>query len=115
MVKRPCGVTTHTALGTPFVVITVTATLVGFDQSLIRAAQNLGASPPTVFFKIIMPLILPGVFAGGDAVSGPATVVAAMGAGKRAAEAIDKYLRGQPMEGFETHQVPAELWVDLVC
>jgi len=55
----------HTALGTPFVVITVTATLVGFDQSLIRAAQNLGASPPTVFFKIIMPLILPGVISGG--------------------------------------------------
>ena len=55
----------HAALGTPFVVITVTATLVGFDQSLIRAAQNLGASPPTVFFKVIVPLILPGVISGG--------------------------------------------------
>jgi len=55
----------HTALGTPFVVITVTATLVGFDQSLIRAAQNLGAMPTTVFFKVIMPLILPGVISGG--------------------------------------------------
>lgn len=54
----------HTALGTPFVVITVTATLVGFDQSLIRAAQNLGAMPTTVFFKVIMPLILPGVISG---------------------------------------------------
>jgi putative spermidine/putrescine transport system permease protein len=54
----------HTALGTPFVVITVTATLIGFDQSLIRAAQNLGASPTTVFFQIIMPLILPGVISG---------------------------------------------------
>ena len=54
----------HAALGTPFVVITVTATLVGFDQSLIRAAQNLGASPPTVFFKVIVPLILPGVISG---------------------------------------------------
>jgi len=55
----------HTALGTPFVVITVTATLVGFDQSLIRAAHNLGASPTVTFFKIIMPLILPGVISGG--------------------------------------------------
>jgi putative spermidine/putrescine transport system permease protein len=55
----------HTALGTPFVVITVTATLVGFDQSLIRAAQNLGAAPTTVFFRVIMPLILPGVISGG--------------------------------------------------
>ena len=34
----------------------------------------------------------PGVFAGGDAVTGPATVVKAMGAGKRAAVSIDQYL-----------------------
>ena len=54
----------HAALGTPFVVITVTATLVGFDNSLIRAAASLGASPATTFFKVIMPLILPGVISG---------------------------------------------------
>lgn len=55
----------HTALGTPFVVITVTATLVGFDHSLVRAAQNLGATPARTFFKVQMPLILPGVVSGG--------------------------------------------------
>lgn len=54
----------HAALGTPFVVITVTATLVGFDQSLIRAAAMLGASPTVTFFKVIVPLILPGVISG---------------------------------------------------
>lgn len=54
----------HAALGTPFVIITVTATLVGFDQSLIRAGANLGANPRTVFFKIIMPLITPGIISG---------------------------------------------------
>ena len=54
----------HAALGAPFVVITVTATLVGFDHSLIRAAAMLGASPTYTFFKIIMPLILPGVISG---------------------------------------------------
>ena len=54
----------HAALGTPFVVITVTATLVGFDRSLIRAAANLGASPTRTFFKVIVPLILPGVISG---------------------------------------------------
>jgi putative spermidine/putrescine transport system permease protein len=54
----------HAALGTPFVVITVTATLVGFDQSLIRAAHNLGASPTVTFFRVIVPLILPGVISG---------------------------------------------------
>ena len=54
----------HAALGTPFVVITVTATLVGFDHSLTRAAHSLGASPTLTFFKIIVPLILPGVISG---------------------------------------------------
>jgi putative spermidine/putrescine transport system permease protein len=54
----------HAALGTPFVVITVTATLVGFDHSLTRAAATLGASPIRTFFKIIVPLILPGVISG---------------------------------------------------
>jgi putative spermidine/putrescine transport system permease protein len=55
----------HAALGTPFVIITVTATLSGFDQSLLRASASLGANPRTTFFKVIMPLILPGVISGG--------------------------------------------------
>ena len=54
----------HVVLGTPFVVITVTATLVGFDHSLTRAAASLGASPIQAFFKVVMPLILPGVVSG---------------------------------------------------
>ena len=54
----------HAALGTPFVIITVTATLVGFDRSLVRAAANMGANPVTTFFKVQMPLILPGVISG---------------------------------------------------
>ncbi len=39
-----------------------------------------------------------GVFAGGDAVTGAATVILAMGAGKKAAKAIDKYLRGNAIK-----------------
>ena len=54
----------HAVLGVPFVIITVTATLSGFDQSLIRASASLGASPRTTFFKVVMPLILPGVISG---------------------------------------------------
>ncbi len=54
----------HAALGIPFVIITVTATLVGFDRSLTRAAASLGAGPLRAFFKVQMPLILPGVVAG---------------------------------------------------
>lgn len=55
----------HAILGTPFVIITVTATLVGFDKSLVRAANSLGAGPIQTFFKIQMPLIIPGVISGG--------------------------------------------------
>ncbi|QBF29728.1 ABC transporter permease [Thalassococcus sp. S3] len=55
----------HAALGIPFVIITVTATLVGFDRSLTRAAANMGAGPVTTFFRVQMPLILPGVISGG--------------------------------------------------
>ena len=54
----------HTALGTPFVVVTVTATLSGFDHDLIRASYSLGARPVRTFFKIILPLIYPGVATG---------------------------------------------------
>ena len=54
----------HATLGIPFVIITVTATLVGFDHSLTKAAASLGATPSRTFFKVIMPLILPGVISG---------------------------------------------------
>jgi putative spermidine/putrescine transport system permease protein len=54
----------HTALATPFVVITVTATLSSFDRTLMRAGESLGASPTTVFFKVVLPLILPGMISG---------------------------------------------------
>ncbi|MEZ5536086.1 MAG: ABC transporter permease [Thiolinea sp.] len=54
----------HAALGIPFVIITVTATLVGFDRSLTRAAASMGAGPVQTFFKVQMPLIIPGVVSG---------------------------------------------------
>ena len=55
----------HAALGAPFVVITVTATLAGFDRTVLRAAASLGAGPIRRFFRIQLPLIAPGVFSGG--------------------------------------------------
>lgn len=54
----------HTALAAPFVVITVSATLAGFDHTLTRAAASLGASPVTAFRKVTLPLIAPGVISG---------------------------------------------------
>ncbi len=55
----------HIILGTPFVVITVTATLSGFDHSVTRAAASLGSNPVNTFMKITLPLIMPGVISGG--------------------------------------------------
>jgi putative spermidine/putrescine transport system permease protein len=54
----------HTALGVPFVVITMTATLSGFDRNLIRAAGSLGADPITAFFRVTLPLVAPGMISG---------------------------------------------------
>jgi putative spermidine/putrescine transport system permease protein len=54
----------HTALATPFVVITVASTLTGFDWSLQKAAQSLGATPFFAFRRVIFPLILPGIVSG---------------------------------------------------
>jgi putative spermidine/putrescine transport system permease protein len=55
----------HAALGVPFVIITVTATLSGFDRSLFVAGLSLGASPVKVFWDVVIPLIRPGVISGG--------------------------------------------------
>ncbi len=54
----------HTALGAPFVVITVLATLAGFDRNLLRAASVCGADPVTAFRRVMLPAILPGVASG---------------------------------------------------
>ena len=49
----------HTVLATPFVVITVTATLDGFDQNLQRAAASCGASPLVAFQRFTLPRSYP--------------------------------------------------------
>ena len=54
----------HAALGTPFVVITVTATLAGYNHDLTRAAASLGAGPVRTFRSVQLPLIAPGVISG---------------------------------------------------
>ncbi|MDE2385132.1 MAG: ABC transporter permease [Alphaproteobacteria bacterium] len=60
----PGLVLAHTALATPFVVITVTATLTSFDWNLMRAGLSLGAAPFTVFRRVVFPLIMPGMISG---------------------------------------------------
>src|SRR5271170_8170646 len=48
----------------PFVVVTVGASLTGFDRNLMRATSILGARPLTGFLRVMLPLILPGVLSG---------------------------------------------------
>lgn len=57
-------VVAHTVLSTPFVVITVMATLASFDNNLLRAAASLGASPLKAFRLVMLPLIAPGIVSG---------------------------------------------------
>lgn len=54
----------HAALGVPFVVVTVTATLTGFDRSIYNAGVSLGANPIRAFMDVVLPLIRPGVISG---------------------------------------------------
>jgi putative spermidine/putrescine transport system permease protein len=54
----------HTILAIPFVLITVGASLQTVDPVYERAAASLGAGPFTTFFRVTLPLILPGVLAG---------------------------------------------------
>jgi len=55
----------HTALAVPFVVINVATSLRTIDRNLELAAMNLGADPVRTFRRVTLPLILPGVLAGG--------------------------------------------------
>ena len=55
----------HTLVAVPYVLRTTLAVLHNFDRRIEEAAAVLGASPARVFFEVTLPLIRPGVFAGG--------------------------------------------------
>lgn len=54
----------HTTFCMAYVTVVVQSRLVGFDESLEEAAQDLGARPATVFWRITLPLILPAILSG---------------------------------------------------
>jgi spermidine/putrescine transport system permease protein len=55
----------HVAFSLSFVAVTVRARVLGLDPALEEAAQDLGADPWTTFRKITLPLLMPGIIAGG--------------------------------------------------
>ena len=88
----------HAALGTPFVVITVTATLSGFDTNLTRAGANLGAGPWRIFRRVQLPLIAPGV---------------ASGALFAFATSFDEVVTVLFMGGLEQRTIPRQMWAGI--
>jgi putative spermidine/putrescine transport system permease protein len=54
----------QTTIASPFVVVTVGASLANFDRTLMRAAAISGARPFVAFLRVMLPLILPGVLSG---------------------------------------------------
>ena len=88
----------HIILGTPFVVITVTATLTGFDHSVTRAAASLGSNPVNTFMKITLPLIMPGVISG--ALFAFVT-------------SFDEVVVVMFLAGLENTTIPIQMWVGL--
>lgn len=54
----------HVTFCIPFVVFTVRARLSGYDRSIEEAAMDLGANRRTVFFRITVPVLAPGIFSG---------------------------------------------------
>ncbi len=88
----------HAALGTPFVVITVTATLSAFDTNLTRAAASLGAGPLRTFRSVQLPLIAPGVISG--AIFAFAT-------------SFDEVVVVLFMAGIEQRTIPRQMWAGI--
>lgn len=88
----------HTALGSPFVVITVVASLSRFDDRLVQAAESLGASPLRTFFKVTLPQITPGIFAGGLFAF---------------ATSFDEVVVVLFLAGFEQRTIPRQMWTGL--
>ena len=88
----------HAILGTPFVVITVTATLAGFDANLARAAASMGAGPFVIFRRIQLPAIAPGVIAG---------------ALFSFAASFDEVVTVLFLGGLEQRTVPRQMWAGI--
>ena len=88
----------HAALGAPFVVITVTAAMAGFNSELLLAAASLGAGPVRTFFKVQLPILSPGV------VSGALFAFAA---------SLDEVVVVLFMAGVEQRTIPRQMWAGI--
>jgi homotetrameric NADPH-dependent glutamate synthase len=96
-----------------------------FTIDIDTVIPALGQAPDTTYAKIAglkitgrgtiavneatLATDIDGIFAGGDAVTGPAMVIEAIAAGKKAARSIDEYLQGEPLTPKDDIRTPQEL------
>ena len=85
----------HTIMGLPFVVITLTAALIGFDRNLMHAAASLGASPLTAFRRVMVPLMMP-------AMASSAVYVFVT--------SFDEFIVTSFLAGPEQYTLPLQMW-----
>ncbi|MBB5081823.1 ABC transporter permease [Nonomuraea endophytica] len=85
----------HTALAVPYVVITVSSSLVSFDRRLEQAAMSLGAGPVSTFARVTLPLIAPGL--AGGAVFAFVT-------------SFDEVVTGVFLSGPDLTTLPVQMW-----
>ena len=88
-------VAAHTILGIPFVVITLSAALLSFDNNLMRAAANLGAAPFTAYRRIMFPLMLPALVASALFVF---------------VTSFDEFIVASFLAGPEQYTLPLQMW-----
>jgi NADPH-dependent glutamate synthase beta subunit-like oxidoreductase/NAD-dependent dihydropyrimidine dehydrogenase PreA subunit len=74
---------------------------------------TIGKSATITVDPLTMETSIPGIFAGGDAVTGSNNVVSAMAAGLKAAESIDRFLKGHNLEKGRSLEGPAPVEVNL--
>jgi putative spermidine/putrescine transport system permease protein len=85
----------HTVLGIPFVVVTLSAAFLSFDNNLMRAAASLGAAPLTAYRRIMFPLMLPALIA-----SALFVFVAS----------FDEFIVASFLAGPEQYTLPLQMW-----
>lgn len=81
----------------PFFILPLYASLVKLDRRLLEAAYDLGARPWTAFFKVTVPLSLPGVIAGGMLVFIPA---------------VGEYVIPEMLGGADTLMMGRVMWTE---
>lgn len=88
--------------------------LVGFGGGQLLLASNEGGLGETARGTVAADPVtcetgIDGVFAGGDAVSGPATVIHALAMGRRAAESVHRWLEGEDLRADRESPLPEKL------